>query len=146
MADGRTHAQTAEKVAIALSASAIPVGYYTNEAAALAIMAGAVCGWLMTPDLDIPHRTHEESRMWRLSPILGVIWQTYWKPYALLIPHRHWLSHAPGVGTAIRMLYIGWPLPLLVPSIDWWLVLSAFVAWSIQDVAHLAADGWRVKS
>ena len=144
MADGRTHARIAGGVAVALSTAALPVAVY-DEAMALAMLAGAVGGWLVTPDIDIPHRTHEETRIYRVSPVLGVIWQTYWTPYALIIPHRHWLSHAPGIGTALRMLYLFWWL-LFVVSPDWQLVVIAWLAWCVQDIAHLAADGFRLRA
>jgi uncharacterized metal-binding protein len=144
MADGRTHARIANGVTLAVSAAALPVGVH-DSAAALALMAGAVCGWAMTPDLDIEHRTHEEWRLWRLSPIIGAVWTLYWLPYAWTIPHRHWLSHAPGVGTLIRMLYVGWWIPLIAP-VDWRFVVVMWLAWCVQDIAHLAADGWRFHS
>jgi hypothetical protein len=30
-----------------------------------------------------------------------------WLPYQKFIPHRHWLSHAPVIGSAVRLLYLG---------------------------------------
>ena len=34
------------------------------------------------------------------------LWQMYWFPYAIIIPHRHGLSHLPGLGTAGRLAYL----------------------------------------
>jgi uncharacterized metal-binding protein len=144
MADGQTHARIASGVTLAVSVAALPVGVH-DSTTALAMMAGAVCGWLMTPDLDIEHRTHEEWRLWRLSPVIGAVWTLYWLPYAWAIPHRHWLSHAPGIGTLIRMLYVGWWIPIIVP-VDLRFVVVMWLAWCVQDIAHLAADGWRFHS
>ena len=144
MADGRTHARIASGVTLAVSVAALPVGVH-DSAAALALIVGAVAGFAISPDLDLEGRTEDEARMWRISPVLGFLWQTYWYPYALLIPHRHWLSHAPGIGTFIRMLYVGWWIPLIAP-VDWRFVVVMWLAWCVQDIAHLAADGWRFHS
>ena len=144
MADGRTHAKIASGVTLAVSAAALPVGVH-DAAAALALVVGAVAGFAISPDLDLEGRTEDEARIWRISPVLGFLWQTYWYPYALLIPHRHWLSHAPGIGTLIRMLYVGWWIPLIAP-VDWRFVVVMWLAWCVQDIAHLAADGWRFHS
>ena len=146
MADGKTHASIASLVACGISTAALPVGFFAHdEMTALAMMAGAVAGWAITPDLDIEHRTHEERRLWRVSPVIGGVWTLYWLPYAWTIPHRHWLSHAPGIGTAIRMLYLLWWLPLVTP-LNWRLILVTWLAWSLQDVAHLAADGFKLRA
>lgn len=141
MADGRTHSRIAAGVAAVISMAAIPIGM-TDPNVALSIVAGAVGGWMVTPDLDIEHRTHEEWRIWRLSPIVGAIWTLYWLPYAWAIPHRHWASHLPGVGTAGRMIYLFWWLPLIVSPIDWSLIAMVWCAWSIQDIGHYVADSF----
>jgi len=113
------------------------------ETAAL-IGAGMVAGALITPDLDVDNRTHEETIMYRvpiIGPLLGILWQTYWMPYALAIPHRSWLSHGPFIGTALRMVYtlaipivLGW----LVPSWAW--ILPVFAGWATVDLVHIVLD------
>lgn len=145
MASGRTHARIAATgVACAIVASHYIAVSLGGDVAA-GIVVGAVAGWLVTPDIDHHYRTHEERRIRRRLPVLGRLWQAYWAPYAVLLEHRG-ISHAPVIGTATRALYAFWwlwllPAPVLVAHVP--LGVAAFGAWCVQDVAHLAADGWR---
>lgn len=75
----------------------------------------------------------------------------FW-PYAVVIPHRHWLSHLPIVGTAGRLAYIlflAWEVALITGQIDWLLWVLSRVTWywpvlvGLEVVAtlHWVADG-----
>jgi len=107
-----------------------------------AIAGGMVMGTLIHPDWD-----YAEARgvLSELGPIKYLI-----KPYGLLIPHRHWLSHLPVVGTIGRLLYIMLPLfifgfafpsgnPILglLRNRYFWL---ASLGLSIADTIHFALD------
>jgi uncharacterized metal-binding protein len=77
------------------------------------------------------------------------VWQILWYPYALLIPHRSAWSHAPVMGTALRLLYLAallygaqtlagydWIGALLSwPGLPW-----AMVGWAGQDGLHWLMD------
>lgn len=67
-----------------------------------AVSAGTAMGTLIHPDWD-----YAEARgvVAELGPLKYLI-----KPYGLLVPHRHWISHLPVVGTIGRLLYIMLPL------------------------------------
>ena len=143
MASGKTHAKYAVAV-LTMTATASPfVAHVYGGTVAISAVAGAVSGWLVTPDADIPHITHDERRMIRRLSIVGRIWVAYWWPYGRIFRHRG-ISHAPLVGTLTRMLYLMWWLPLVIaepPSVG--AVLPFAAMWCVQDIIHLAADGWR---
>lgn len=105
---------------------------------------GMLAACVITPDLDVDGRTHEEAVFYSVplvGPLLGILWQTYWAPYALAIPHRSWLSHGPLIGTALRMVYtlaipivLGW----LMPRWEW--VLPVYAGWAAIDLVHVTLD------
>lgn len=142
MANGRTHARYAGNFLFLASAGALgltQIPGYREEA--IALVLGAVGGWLVTPDIDITGRTYEERRIWTFSPLLGWLWMAYWYPYAKLIPHRHKLSHMAGIATALRMVYLLWWVPLFL-DIPPDLFLWAWCTWTAQDVLHWVLDIW----
>jgi len=152
MANGAEHAVATRRLGTLLQLGAVAAAFAGHPLPAIGIFAGAIGGHMATPDLDLPGLTHCENRIRRFNRILGALWVALWIPYGLLVPHRSWVSHLPGVGTAIRMLYLLWWLPFL-----WlWLelpvqvltpvALFAWSAWSAQDTMHLHLDGWRLKS
>ena len=63
MANGRTHARYAGNFLFLASAGALGLTQtpgYREEA--IALVLGAVGGWLVTPDIDITGRTYEQRR------------------------------------------------------------------------------------
>jgi len=103
------------------------------------------------PDLDLIGVTiseREAERVW--GRVLGTLWFMIWLPYARLIPHRHWLSHAPVIGTLGRLVWLLW-LPVFVAAayghgqaiVDWAQTGTAatFVFWLIvSDGLHWVMD------
>lgn len=78
--------------------------------AAMLFSAGCLAGIVLTPDLDQQTYNRIENK-WRKSKnplvaMMGLLYIMFWMPYALAIPHRSWLSHAPIIGTVLRILYI----------------------------------------
>lgn len=97
-------------------------------------------GWYLSPDLDLNSR-----------PFLrwGVL-KLMWLPYQDQIPHRHWLSHAPLVGSVVRLFYLAaWLSPLLlIPgadqmllSVGWERAIACFVGVELSAMNHLVLDG-----
>lgn len=76
----------------------------TNAAAAT---AGCLLGVLITPDLDVNHGCAALQAIRRAAgePIAD-LWRTLWYPYAIMVPHRSWISHLPLLGTALRLGYL----------------------------------------
>jgi uncharacterized metal-binding protein len=152
VASGVVHAKVATMVWIVCLSGAVYAVLYWQTQVAIGLALGGLGGLLITPDIDHFKRTHEEYRIyWHLGPLAGKLWQAYWSPYSIFIPHRHWLSHFPVVGTALRILYLGIPLWIAVyvldVSIPDWrqAYVSAFVAWAVQDFFHWVFDGFGLK-
>jgi uncharacterized metal-binding protein len=114
--------------------------------------AGCAVGVLLSPDLDQEGSiTISESYVYVHGGfLLGVLWRGYWMIYAIAIPHRHWLSHTPGIGTLLRIAYLfapiiatavanGWLGALLSVAAGLWPLWLGLV---ISDVAHYVMDFW----
>lgn len=146
VADGKAHAGIAG-LNVAIS---VPLALYLRpeygDPVAAGVVVGAMAGYVMTPDLDLPTKTHEERRMIRRFGFLGRLWLAYWSPYSWILSHRG-LSHWPVIGTATRAVYafwwLGWfgYLELIDPAFLW----AAFWAWCAQDLYHLAADSFGLR-
>ncbi len=111
------------------------------ELGIIAASAHFLGGYLLSPDLDI------RSHVFKRWGVLRVIWL----PYQKAIPHRSPLSHAPVVGSVIRLLYLAaWLTPfwLLFPGlaeVQWaitWQKAIAFAAGvELSALNHLLLDG-----
>ena len=147
---GVTVAVTLEIAGVGMLAMGAPVEW--GQLGALGV--GLVLGILITPDMDIDHRTEEEKRFFEwpkkvlgktlgtpVGWVLGTIWMLLWLPYAWIMPHRSKLSHWPVLGTLIRA---GWLLVLAwaagyTPRVDGYSLL-VLAGWALQDMAHAIAD------
>lgn len=164
MAEGRQH-QVGYNIGLTVMVAS---GLYLSYAGVIelqdvaAVALGGVLGMIVTPDVRDQHdkTTHSERRMWHvpiLGPIAGYLFEVYWYPLARLIPHRSFLSHLPGLATGIAAAWLILPPALVVyyvggfddmPFWQWlaglyepWM-LVAFIAWCVQDLIHLAQDGF----
>ena len=113
----------------------------TNPEVLLPAMTGATTGLMITPDYDFKS-IYIKSVIAKI-PIVGVLWNAYWTPYAILFKHRK-LSHNILFGTLTRFIYL-----LLIPIV--FLVysginidiksLAIFLGfWYIQDFSHYILD------
>ena len=139
--EGRHH----HRVTLVLAGVTLITPIVTGDVRALAMTAGALTGLVVEPDLDVDHRTHSENLVYRhAGKAIGTLWQLYWYPYALILPHRHKLSHSPILSTIIRALYLlapaiaawawqGWPVPWAI--LGYWLGGLALV-----DLGHIILD------
>jgi uncharacterized metal-binding protein len=111
------------------------------ELGTIAAAAHFLGGYWLSPDLDI------KSRPFLRWSVLRFIWI----PYQRLIPHRSPLSHAPVLGSLIRLVYLAaclLPLWLLFPdlqrvqwAIDWMKVAAFLVGVELSALNHLLLDG-----
>jgi uncharacterized metal-binding protein len=140
--DGKSHA--AASVALAVPSALAVTALLQDPIAGALAAAGCVLGIPVSPDLDQDGVTLAEGVVYgHLGAIPGILWRSYWMPYALAIPHRHWTSHAPVVGTLLRILYL-----LIVPLIvdlrgTVAVALKLWPLWlglAISDMAHWAMD------
>jgi uncharacterized metal-binding protein len=127
----------------------------------LPVLIGAAIGAFVTPDLDLESTTHSEALL-RQIPVVGLLFQVLWYPYALLHAHRG-VSHWPIVGTLGRLAYLvvlagvisifalGWAAlvgsttpPPTLPQLTFDQAACLFAAWIAQDLVHLLLDALSV--
>jgi uncharacterized metal-binding protein len=139
MASGKNH----DRAILFASPLVLVVGCY-QFGIELGIIAGAshfLGGYWLSPDLDILSAPFQR---W------GIL-KTIWLPYQRLIPHRNWKSHAPVLGTLIRLAYLtAWfsPIWLMFPdlqrvqwAIDWGKVAAFLAGVELSALNHLLLDG-----
>jgi len=100
---GKFHAKIAGFALWPLLALAIFAGF-ADPQVGFGLAIGATSGLLVTPDVDLVTKTYEEWRIYNYREWLGIVWQAFWFPYALVMGHRG-VSHWHGVGTLTRMGY-----------------------------------------
>jgi len=137
MASGVVH----NTVTVAASAMLVPtvMAYGFPMGTAVAVGAGCLAGIFLTPDLDQETYNRIENKFRKSKnpfvAILGNLYIIFWMPYALAVSHRSFVSHAPIVGTLIRVIYLiagtalvlflsGHVLSFVSPS-----VATAFLGW-----------------
>ncbi len=134
MPNGKAHAfvTIAATLATPLIVHGLRVG--ATPANATAAAAGCLLGLFLTPDLDVNHGCSSmQTIRRRIGKWAAELWRAIWMPYAVLIPHRSWLSHLPIAGTAFRLGYLY--LVYFCASI---LIAAAGLA-SMPEI-HLSAD------
>lgn len=110
------------------------------------IAAGYLLGRVVEPDLDQISITSSEGIMLRRFGCLGALWVMYWFPYSWVMPHRSVASHFPGISTAVRMLYLFWPILMLLAytqsfdEVAALVTFGVFVGLSLSDAIHWALD------
>ncbi len=107
MSSGKTHGLVSVLSGMTVCAVSANEGYLVSG---VMMLAGSCLGILLSPDLDQQGFSWIENKL-RKSRVLpvslfGYAHIIYWYPYALIIPHRHWSSHLPGVGTILRLAYL----------------------------------------
>jgi uncharacterized metal-binding protein len=147
MPDGKTHAAITTIAAAGLYGAGTLLGL--PDGVPLALAGGCMVGLLITPDLDVNDRIYAHHLLRREAGRLPALaWKTFWLPYSRLVPHRHWLSHAPFIGTSLRLGYLvllAWLLLALFGHPWPWQELPAWAPWAVwglvvSDALHWAAD------
>ncbi len=148
MPSGKIHSATSAILSAGLYYAAYRAGEPVVTCAALA--GGCLAGIVLTPDLDVDQGSISNAHARRLGGCwFGLIWALLWKPYAWIVPHRSPLSHAPLIGTTLRLGYLvlvalifigifkvtGVSVPAL-PA--WW--PWAFAGLALSDLAHFILD------
>lgn len=137
MANGATHTLTT------MCASAVGVSYFgldNIEASSAWLLAGLWCV-IVQPDLDVDNGYYGLFVLSNTKKGIERLWHLYWQPYARLLKHRSFFSHAPLIGTLGRLLYGGW---FLIPILLLWVGTSYFVTAIIAfDTLHWILD-WKV--
>ncbi len=159
MPDGKTHAFATVAASIATPLIVNGLGIGATPVHSIAAGAGCLLGILISPDLDVNHGCDSirEIRR-RFGKPVATIWRSIWYPYAVMVPHRSWVSHFPLAGTAFRLgyLYLVYFLLALVAGaagivhmpeihLTGQLLLSSNFTWvfaglALADTLHFAMD------
>lgn len=106
MPSGNVHNAATSSIIIAVSAS----HFVIKEPKDLGLVAiGLGLGFLLSPDLDVDGGFIAFGKLKRIPVVgrlLASVWRIAWYPYALLMPHRSFLSHFPIFSTLIRYCYL----------------------------------------
>lgn len=78
-------------------------GLHDGFRAGIACSLGVLATLAVNPDLDLLESSFK-SKVRNKSLFLP--WWLLWMPYSMAIPHRHTYSHAPLLGTFIRVMYL----------------------------------------
>jgi uncharacterized metal-binding protein len=139
MASGKNH----DRGILFATPIVLAVGSYQFglEVGVIAAASHFLGGYWLSPDLDI------KSRPFLRWGILRFIWL----PYQRFIPHRSPLSHAPVLGSVIRLLYL---VVLFVPfwvlfpglnqvqwAMNWEKVAAFLIGIELSALNHLLLDG-----
>lgn len=104
MASGKTHAGITVVTSGLLAIGMWKTGYLTEQIHLVA--AGCMSGIFLSPDMDVDAGFLGHAYVDKyLGKIVGAVWRALWWPYAILIPHRSPLSHAPVISTTLRLVY-----------------------------------------
>jgi uncharacterized metal-binding protein len=76
--------------------------------------AGCVVGVLVSPDMDVNKGNVSDQIIRKVSRPAQFLWRLFWTPYAILVPHRHTISHFPILGTVLRIGYIFFVINILI--------------------------------
>jgi uncharacterized metal-binding protein len=148
MPSGKLHSALTLATASGVIAPYLIVNLYGNE---YMYLAGCVTGLMVTPDMDVNNGNISDHYIRKVSRPAQWLWRLFWTPYALLVPHRHFVSHFPIVGTILRIGYFFLIINLL--NLVWSFIIGLFDTvsfvwiwdWSFFfGLAHVDAVHWAV--
>jgi uncharacterized metal-binding protein len=130
MPSGKTHDTITKYGTVPAAAIAL---YYTHDITLSEIATGAffVSGYMLSPDLDLPH-SYPTQRWGHMK----FIWRGYRKRIATR--HRHPLSHGPIIGVSARIVYLMFQTGLFGLSL---LAVSALVFALANGHQHVSVPG-----
>lgn len=140
MPSGRTHAGTTAIIGV------VSVFYpYPDIISLVLFSVGCFLGLVVYPDLDVDVGNYGYHIIRVVfGRKLAKVWKYFWWLYAKVIPHRSWISHFPVVGTAIRVAYIGFPLFVLISTLEYNYeyenLLFMFYGLVLVDTVHFVMD------
>lgn len=148
MASGQIHQRTHKEVRwVAVIAGILTYSATSEWLPSVMLLFGYWLGLYLDPDLDKKQTTIAENR-WKNSYFF--FWLLPWvKLYGIvshyiLGGHRSPLTHLPGLSSAIRMVWFGFPIIFVWESLDPIITRNILVGiWlglSISDSVHVAKD------
>ena len=136
MASGRNHAL--DSVLCGGVGAAVILHNGHAPASAMVFAFGAYTGLLLSPDLDQDGLTLSEVLLpWPFR----WLFIAYWMPYAWMMPHRSFWSHAPVLSTFVRLAYFcpiwSWGAVVVGSALGWWVV-----GLMLSDTLHWLRDSY----
>lgn len=110
---------------------------------------GIMLGVILSPDLDLSDTGFHGLYILRVlfGEYFSRVFQAYWTPYSMIVRHRSWISHAPIISTAIRLMYLFAPLVIVLIILGYRInedsIISLIVLFSgiaLSDCMHIAMD------
>lgn len=101
MASGKTHTRTN---LVAIGALAIATPFIDIDVPTVFLFGALIGTFWLSPDLDL-----KSDAYYRWGPLRG-----FWLPYVKIMPHRSLFSHLPLLSDLIRVIYLGFPLTLVL--------------------------------
>lgn len=174
MADGKTHFKSNIVASVPITIVGTLFAWITNDSYLLIpIITGNILGIILTPDIDQPGSTYTETLIreiiiktlssigFRKSTVIpiGKFFQRLFMAttsfYSVVIPHRSWLSHFPGISVLTKTLYL-WLFYVLFMELNDLSYVKLFdlfnnydlqiilVVWTIHDFIHTFYDGFMI--
>jgi len=146
MSSGKVHSGITATAAGIMSIWMWRAGYSFEHIKLVA--QGCLAGIFLSPDLDVDAGFIGYFYLRKyFGEIVATCWRILWWPYAMVISHRSWMSHAPLVSTGMRLLY--WYTIYagcsLLFNYDVWIPTRDQFVYSVtglmvSDVLHYLAD------
>jgi uncharacterized metal-binding protein len=159
MASGRAH----NTATLVLAGIAGGIAVFDGSGAFLWASGGVLAGLVLSPDLDVDGGNISLANMRKsgrfvggrvIGWLAGKLWRLIWLPYALMVGHRSPWSHAPFLGTIVRLVYLGiwlapatWLLARSRPEFSTWLfslaargLLYVYLGLAASDILHWIMD------
>ena len=150
MSDGKKHGIATVLLTVP---TGFAVGYLAQSIIDIPSMIGCLIGLIIDPDLDVNGLTKSKTRLSKIALPLTYLWALLWSIYSWGIPHRHWISHLPIVGTVGRLSYLIVILSLIsmgyfgqwLVTIPYDILFRFFIGLAVSDTAHFIMDKGKLR-
>ena len=106
------------------------------------IIAGGVYGFaVVSPDVDVNNMTYLRKMWLKRNRILGRMMITFYKPLALIMPHRG-LTHVPIIGAAIICAYTIIPIMIMAIVIKIAKGDMENITYTMKTITQIALPIW----
>lgn len=137
MSSGKVHTTAS----LMLTGTLCATGLLNGNIALIWSATGALCGVMLTPDLDVDSGTiHNQYIRSNMGVFASKIWDGLWYFYRKSLKHGGPLSHFPVISTLGRVLYLYFFLIVLPTYLLSWIAplnVSSELAWWTAKFANL---------
>lgn len=113
MSDGKSHSSASIGLSIGILAGLARM--YPGEIVSASV--GALAGIVLSPDMDVDNGFIGNWYIrWLFGSLPEKIWRIWIRPYAVTLKHRSYISHFPIFSTLFRLIYLMFPVTILLFS------------------------------